>query len=119
MSQEGGSVVVVLTTGPDRETLMEIGRKVVEDRLAACVNILDGVLSVYRWEGRIEEEPEAMAILKTSEARLSELEAVVRKLHPYSEPEFLVLPVSSGSTGYLAWVMDSVSEELSEEEPGR
>ncbi len=119
MSQKDGRVVVVLTTGPDRETLMEIGRKVVEDRLAACVNILDGVLSVYRWEGRIEEEPEAMAILKTSEARLNELEAVVRSLHPYSEPEFLVLPVSSGSTGYLAWVMDSVSEDLPEQGRGR
>jgi len=119
VSQEGGPVVIVLTTGPDRETLMEIGRKVVEDRLAACVNILDGVLSVYRWQGRIEEEPEAMAILKTSEARLSELEDVVRELHPYSEPEFLVLPVSSGSTGYLAWVMDSVSEDFPEQERGQ
>ena len=109
MSSKPDAVVVALTTGPDAETLAEIGRRVVENRLAACVNVLDGVTSVYRWRGRIEEEGEALAIIKTTESRLDELERSVLELHPYEEPEFIALPVLSGSAGYLDWVVGSVA----------
>lgn len=107
---EGGRIVIVLVTGPDRETLVEIGRRVVENRLAACANVLDGVSSVYRWKGRVEEAGEALAILKTTPARTGPLEDSVRALHPYEEPEFIVLPVVGGSDSYIEWVSRSVAE---------
>ena len=109
MTVDGG-IVVVLVTGPDRETLVEIGRRVVENRLAACANVLDGVSSVYRWKGRVEEAGEALAILKTTPARTGPLEDSVRALHPYEEPEFIVLPVLGGSDSYIEWVARSVAE---------
>ena len=102
-------IVVVLVTGPDRETLVEIGRRVVERRLAACANVLDGVSSVYRWKGSVEEAGEALAILKTTQACAGLLEDSVRVLHPYEEPEFIVLPVLGGSEGYIEWVARSVA----------
>ena len=104
-------IVVVLVTGPDSETLGGIGRRVVEDRLAACANILGGISSVYRWKGEVEVENEALALIKTTGARVEDLQQAVRELHPYEEPEFLVLPVTTGSDGYLHWVADSVRAE--------
>lgn len=111
MSQEGGEaeVVVVLVTGPDVDSLRELGRRVVEERISACVNVLGGVDSIYRWEGRIEEATEALAVLKTTRERAGELQRRVIALHPYDEPEFLVLPVRGGAASYLAWVAASVS----------
>jgi periplasmic divalent cation tolerance protein len=103
-------IVVVLVTGPDRETLVEIGRRVVEDRLAACANVLDGVSSVYRWKENVEEAGEALAILKTTRDRTAPLEDLVRAQHPYEEPEFIVLPVLGGSDSYIEWVARSVAE---------
>lgn len=104
----GGSVRVVLVTGPDRETLLGIGKKVVEERLAACVNVFGGVRSVYRWQGSVQAEDESMAVLKSTEGRLDELARRVRELHPYDEPEFLAIPVSRGSSSYLEWVESGV-----------
>ena len=101
----GDRVVVAVVTGPDRRTLVEIGRRVVEERLAACANVWEPVTSVFRWEGAIEEEEEAMAFLKTTAERAEALGERVVALHPYDVPEFLVLPVSAGSAEYLAWVV--------------
>ena len=106
MSEHG--VHVVLVTGPDRESLAELGRTLVEERLAACVNVHGDVRSIYRWGGAVEVESEAMAIIKTTGARVAELEARVRSLHPYTEPEFLAIEVSDGSKSYMDWVADSV-----------
>lgn len=101
---------LVLVTGPDRETLAEMGRRLVNERLCACVNVLPGLTSIYRWEGAVEEEPEALALLKTTRGRLEDAERRVRELHPYDEPEFLAFDVESGSPSYLAWVAQSVKE---------
>ncbi len=103
-----GSVMVVLVTGPDRETLSDLGRTVVSEHLAACVNVLGDVRSIYRWEGKVEEESEALALIKTSRDRIGELEARVRALHPYTEPEFVALEVTAGSQTYMDWVIESV-----------
>lgn len=100
----------MLVSGPNRETLVQIAHSVVEDRLAACANVLDGVSSVYRWKGSVEEAGEALAILKTTQARTRALEDSVRALHPYEEPEFLVLPVLGGSDSYMEWVARSVAD---------
>lgn len=102
-------VLVVLVTGPDRESLEQLGRAVVSERLAACANVLDGVRSIYRWEGEVQEDSEALAIIKTTRARVAELEQRVRSLHPYEEPEFLAIEVSAGSRSYMDWVVDSVA----------
>lgn len=103
-----GAVKVVLVTGPDAETLGELGRRLVSDRLAACVNVVGAIRSVYRWEGRVESEDEALAMVKTTEERMAELEGRIAELHPYDEPEIVCLDVTGGSASYLAWVVDAV-----------
>lgn len=109
-SGAGEEVCLVLVTGPDEDTLVELGRRLVGDRLCACANVVPGLTSVYRWEGDVEEDDEALALLKTTRGRVGALEARVRDLHPYDEPEFLAFDVDRGSASYLAWVAGSVRE---------
>jgi periplasmic divalent cation tolerance protein len=104
-----GDAMIALVTGPDRDSLLRIGRTTVEEQLAACVNVLDDIVSVYRWQGAVEQEAEALAIFKTSSARIASLRDRVLELHPYDEPEFVALRVDFGSHSYLAWILDSVS----------
>ena len=98
-------VVAVLITAPDEETARRIARALVEERLAACVNLLPGVRSIYRWQGAVEEAAEVLLIAKTHAERVAALAARVRALHPYELPEVVVLPVSDGSDAYLRWVV--------------
>jgi periplasmic divalent cation tolerance protein len=97
-------VRVVLMTAPDGETGERLGRTLVEERLATCVNVLPGLASIYWWEGRIERASEVLLILKTVEARVSALRERAVELHPYEVPEVLVLEVGSGHVPYLDWV---------------
>jgi periplasmic divalent cation tolerance protein len=96
--------VVVLTTLPVDADGHAFGRAIVEERLAACVNLLAPMESVYRWEGRVERETERQIIVKTSRERLPALWDRVRELHPYEVPEFIVLPVADGNEAYLRWI---------------
>jgi periplasmic divalent cation tolerance protein len=100
--------VIVLTTLPVSIDPAAFARPLVEERLAACVNVLPAMTSFYRWEGRIEEDAERQVILKTTRDRLAALDARIRALHPYEVPELLVLEVSGGSTAYLDWLAESV-----------
>ena len=103
------TVSIVLTTlSADADAVM-LARTLVEERLAACVNVLSPMTSVYRWQGKVEQEREQQLVIKTASARVPALEARVRQLHPYDLPEFLVLDVSGGSQAYLAWLAESVS----------
>jgi periplasmic divalent cation tolerance protein len=100
-------VVLVLTTlgaGGDADA---IARTLVDERLAACVNILPVMTSMYRWQGRIEQDQERQLICKTTRQRLGALEQRLRQLHPYELPEFLVLSASEGSEAYVRWVKES------------
>lgn len=97
-------VRVVLVTAPDAAVAERIGRALVEERLAACVNLVPGVRSLYRWEGAVQDDPEVLLIVKTREDRLAELAERVRALHPYDLPEVLALAAAGGSAGYLDWV---------------
>ena len=97
-------VVICLTTFPDSEKARQIGTVWVESQLAACLNLLPGVESIYRWEGKTERSTEVLAIVKTTRGRLPELEASLHELHPYELPEFLILTLDGGSSEYLAWV---------------
>ena len=110
MLDVSASVVVVLTTFPSPEKAAEIARILVEERLAACVNILPAVRSIYRWKNEIEDETETLAIAKTTADRAEALHGRLLALHPYDVPEVIALPVSGGHAPYLAWVAGSVVE---------
>jgi len=96
--------VLVLTTLPADADAPAFGRALVEERLAACVNVLAPMDSVYRWEGQVEQERERQVIIKTSKDRLSALWDRVRELHPYEVPEFVVLAIADGNEAYLRWI---------------
>ena len=99
----------LLTTTLDTEAAAaRLAATLVEERLAACVNVLPPMVSVYRWQGSIERSPEHQIVIKTTTDRLDALEARLRQLHPYEVPELLVLDVARGGAAYLAWVRDSV-----------
>jgi periplasmic divalent cation tolerance protein len=99
--------VVVLTTLPSDADGRSFARALVDERLAACVNLLAPMESVYRWEGKVETETERQVIVKTSRERLAALWDRVRELHPYEVPEFLVLPIADGNEAYLRWIGES------------
>lgn len=102
--QASTAVRVVLMTAPDREVAVQIVRRLVEEQLVACGNVLPGMVSIYRWEGEVQEDPEALVILKTHEDSLSRLMRRVPELHPYDVPELLALPVTEGLSSYIDWV---------------
>ncbi len=100
---------LVLCTCPTREVAARIARSLVEQRLAACVNLLPGVQSVYRWQGNIETSEEVLMLIKTRAARLEQLKLHVLELHPYELPEILAVPVGSGLDRYLDWIGDETT----------
>ena len=97
-------IVVVLTTMPDDARTDELARALVHEHLAACVNIHPRMESVYRWQGAVEREAERQLVIKTTADRVDALRQRVHEIHPYKLPEFLVLPVESGSDAYVQWV---------------
>jgi periplasmic divalent cation tolerance protein len=102
---------VVLVTAPSAEAAMTIGRALVDERLAACVNVVPGLTSIYRWQGRREEASECLLVIKTDASRYAALERRVLELHPYSVPEVLALPVDAGAPAYMEWLRESVTVE--------
>ena len=96
-------IVVFVTCGSEEEAL-KIARPLVEDHLAACVNLISPVRSIYRWEGEIWDEKEWILIIKTQKKRFGELERKVRSLHSYAVPEIISLPIVEGSSSYLKWL---------------
>ncbi len=95
--------LVVLTTCPDATTATRIARALLESGLAACITH-QAVHSLYRWQGRIEEEPEVLLLIKTHSRRFADLEMRLKSLHPYDVPEIIALPIAAGSAAYLAWL---------------
>ena len=101
--------VVVLSTVGKAEDASRIARALVERRLAACVNVVPGVRSFYRWKGAVEEEDERLLVIKTRRDRFEALREALVALHPYELPEAIVLPIEAGHVPYLAWLDDSVT----------
>ena len=99
--------VLVMTTLPADADASVFARTLVETRLAACVNLLPGMDSVYRWEGAVEQERERQLVIKTTRARIAALWERVREVHPYEVPEFIVLSIADGNEAYLKWVGES------------
>lgn len=106
---QGQGAVVVFVTCPSQEVGEQVGRTLVEERLAACVNVIPGVKSIYRWEGKICRDPEVLLVINTRRLRLPTLIRRVTALHPYSVPEVVALPLVGGLAPYLSWVRDSTS----------
>ncbi|MCL2160987.1 MAG: divalent-cation tolerance protein CutA [Betaproteobacteria bacterium] len=102
-------VLLVLTTLPDRASADTLAARLVEENLAACVNILSPCDSVYRWQGVIETASEIPLLIKTTRARYPAIEAALQALHPYEIPELIALPVTCGLPAYLDWVVASVT----------
>jgi periplasmic divalent cation tolerance protein len=96
--------VIVLTTLPIDADGRGFGRRLIEERLAACVNLLPQMESVFRWEGQVEQDSERQVIIKTSRDRVAALWERIREVHPYETPEFVVLPIIDGSDAYLRWL---------------
>jgi periplasmic divalent cation tolerance protein len=100
--------LLVWMTVPKAEVAETIGRALVSESLAACVNIVPGVRSIYRWEGKVQDEAELLLIAKTTAAKFEALAARVKALHPYSVPEVIAAPITHGFAPYLKWIAESV-----------
>lgn len=103
---------LVFCTLADREGAEALARFLVEQRFAACVNILPGVTSIYRWEGDVQRDTECMLIIKTRQDRFAALSEALRAQHPYELPEIVAVPLSDGLPAYLAWIDQSLEPEL-------
>jgi periplasmic divalent cation tolerance protein len=108
---EGQGPLVVLVTAPSEAAALEMGQRLVDERLAACANVVPGITSVFVWDGKREQAPEALLLIKTRAERYAALQQRVLELHPYSVPEVLALAVEAGAPAYLQWVQDSVAVE--------
>ena len=104
------SALVVLSTFPSADKAAEVARQLVDAKLAACVNIVPAIRSIYRWQGAISDDAEVLAIIKTTTERYDALAQLVTSLHPYDVPELLALPVAAGHAPYLAWLAASVAD---------
>ena len=102
-------VIVVFMTAANPEEAGRLAETLVENRLAACVQILPEIESVYRWQGKVERQREVLLIAKTTRAKFEELEKKVRAIHSYETPEIVALPLSDGSGPYLEWLSASVA----------
>ncbi len=96
--------VLVSIAAPDGETARRLARLLVEERLAACVQIVDPIRSVYRWQGAVQEEPEALLLVKSSRDLVPRIAELLRREHPYELPELAAVPIQDGSPAYLAWL---------------
>lgn len=101
------SCLIVVCTMPDQESAVQMAQVLVEERLAACVNVLAPCQSVYRWQGQIEQAQEVPLLIKTRRASYTGLEAKIVALHPYDTPEIIALPVDAGLPAYLRWVEEA------------
>jgi periplasmic divalent cation tolerance protein len=102
--------VVVFITAPTDEEAALIAKSVVESKLAACVNIIRSIRSIYSWQGKVEDDNEVLMIVKTRQELFESLSARVKELHSYDVPEVIALPIVKGSEDYLTWLRDSTTE---------
>jgi periplasmic divalent cation tolerance protein len=101
-------VLITLVTVPSPPIAARIATALVKERLAACVNVVPGVRSIYAWKGKVCDDRELLLVIKTTRRRYLELERRVKALHPYKVPEVIAVPVRRGSAEYLAWLRESV-----------
>lgn len=100
--------LIILTTAGSEAEAQKIANQLVERRLAACVNIIPRIHSVYRWQRKVDAAEEFLLLIKTTKSRTAEVQAVIRELHSYDLPEFVVISIEDGSAEYLEWIEKSV-----------
>lgn len=103
--------IVVFVTAKDKQEAQKIARRLVEDKLIACANIVDGVKSVFWWQGKTDEADETLLIMKSEKRFFKKIAAAVKALHSYDLPEVIALPIVEGSADYLKWMKESLSRE--------
>jgi periplasmic divalent cation tolerance protein len=103
--------ILVISNLPDQESAETLAQLVIEQQLAACVNVLAPCTSVYRWQGKVETSPEVPVLMKTTRERYAALEAAIKANHPYELPEIIAVPVAFGLPAYLAWVAAETAKE--------
>jgi periplasmic divalent cation tolerance protein len=101
--------LIIYITAPSEEEGAEIAKTLVGEKLAACVNIVKDIRSVYFWEGEVQDEKEVLLVVKTRAGLYEKLEARVKEIHPYTVPEIIALPILRGSKEYLGWLKDSTA----------
>ena len=111
MVMDANEGIVVFITAANSEEATRLAEMLVERRLAACVQILPEMESVYRWQGKIERQKEVLLIAKTTSSRFEELERKVRAIHSYETPEIVALPLAAGSPAYLEWLNSSINSD--------
>lgn len=115
--QTRSQILLVLTNLPDEASARALATSLINDRLAACVNILAPCRSVYRWQGQVENSEEIPLLIKTTEASYADLESAIRARHPYELPEIIAVPIAHGLPGYLAWVSSETQAEIIDGKP--
>ena len=100
------AAILVLCTAPDEDVATRLARGLVNERLAACVNLLPGVRSFYRWKGEVHEDPEVQLLIKTRASRLEALEVYLEREHPYEVPEIVAVPLARVEAKYLKWMVE-------------
>jgi len=101
---------VVFCTLPDADSAGRLAGTLVEERLAACVNIIPGLVSVYRWEGNVQRDAEVLLLIKTTMTVYSRLEQRIRALHPYELPEIISVPIQTGQAEYMQWIKNTLEQ---------
>jgi periplasmic divalent cation tolerance protein len=104
MKKSAGQVLVILVTTVNQEEAVRIGKEMVNAKLAACANVIPGIQSIYRWNGKVVQEEEVLLILKTVKPRYRALEKAIKTMHTYEIPEIIALPVKEGFNQYIGWV---------------
>ncbi len=99
--------LLILCTCPTRSVARVIATALLEERLAACVNLVPGIKSLYRWKGRVEDDDEVLLLIKATNAKFKRLEATIQALHPYELPEIIGVPLTVGSEAYFDWIRNS------------
>lgn len=107
MSARQGGAAVVLVTATNEEQALAIARAVVDERLAACANLIGPIRSIYRWQGKLHDDREHLLIIKSRASMVPKLERRVKELHSYEVPEVIALPIAAGSKPYLEWLLEA------------
>ena len=99
-------LILIITNLPDRASAMALAHRLIDERLAACVNVLADCTSIYRWQGKNEIVSEVPVLIKTLAEHYAQLEQLIKSIHPYELPEIIAVPISSGLPAYLKWIVD-------------
>ena len=99
-----------MTTFPDENQAKEVAKILVSNKLAACINILPKMTSIYQWQGKLEQGEEHLLLIKTEQHRVAELQSAIREAHPYELPEIISVPITSGLAPYLGWVTENLNK---------